>query len=356
MAKTPTSTRAAPAFAGEPADPIADDGDATVRTRILLVWMGLGASAGLPADELLAAAGLTPQQIGDPDSLVLISDADRLLRRVEQALPDQAISLRIVDLIPPSAFGLIDLGARSAATVGEAVDVYLRYTRLTTSHFQAWLERRDGLVAYRCRHTAQMEEARHPVEVAIGYSHRVVGRAADTSDALMEVHFGHAPVGPVAQYEAFFGCPVYFESFGHALVFRPELLERPMRRSDPVLSRSVVARLEAELPTSEDELGGLRRAIAGHAQAADYSASRIAKQMGRSLRSLQRDAAALGVTLRAIIEDVRVGRARELLRDDGLSVDEVGFLVGYSERAAFSRAFKRATGQTPAEYRRAGAK
>lgn len=52
---------------------------------------------------------------------------------------------------------------------------------------------------------------------------------------------------------------------------------------------------------------------------------------------------------------VRVEQAAELLRDDGLSIGEVAHRLGYGSDVAFSRAFRRVTGVSPAAWRRGGA-
>ena len=52
---------------------------------------------------------------------------------------------------------------------------------------------------------------------------------------------------------------------------------------------------------------------------------------------------------------VRVEQATELLRDDRLSVGEVAHRLGYGSDVAFSRAFRRVTGVSPAAWRRSAA-
>jgi AraC family transcriptional regulator len=49
----------------------------------------------------------------------------------------------------------------------------------------------------------------------------------------------------------------------------------------------------------------------------------------------------------------RIERARALLADPGTSVAEVALEVGFSGASAFAATFRRATGQTPTDYRRA---
>jgi len=52
-----------------------------------------------------------------------------------------------------------------------------------------------------------------------------------------------------------------------------------------------------------------------------------------------------------LVNQLRVKRARELLRDPSLKVHEVAELVGYADVAHFSKNFKRLTGKSPVEYR-----
>ena len=52
-----------------------------------------------------------------------------------------------------------------------------------------------------------------------------------------------------------------------------------------------------------------------------------------------------------LVNQLRVKRARELLRDPALKVHEVAELVGYADVAHFSKNFKRLTGKSPVEYR-----
>ncbi len=52
-----------------------------------------------------------------------------------------------------------------------------------------------------------------------------------------------------------------------------------------------------------------------------------------------------------LVNQLRVKKARELLRDPALKVHEVAEKVGYADVAHFSKNFKRLTGKSPVEYR-----
>jgi AraC-like DNA-binding protein len=53
------------------------------------------------------------------------------------------------------------------------------------------------------------------------------------------------------------------------------------------------------------------------------------------------------------LADLRAERAEALLRDDRLTVLEVGLSAGFGSSTAFARAFRRRTGCSPSAWRRA---
>ena len=74
--------------------------------------------------------------------------------------------------------------------------------------------------------------------------------------------------------------------------------------------------------------------------------------MATSERSLQRKLQAEGVSFRDVVDEARHKLAVVYLGDQNLSLTDVACLLGYSEAAAFTRAFKRWTGQAPSQARR----
>ncbi|WP_108683004.1 AraC family transcriptional regulator [Methyloceanibacter sp. wino2] len=70
-----------------------------------------------------------------------------------------------------------------------------------------------------------------------------------------------------------------------------------------------------------------------------------------SVRTLQRYLNREGLSYRDLLERVRLRRARALLEQTDVSITEIALSLGYSEHANFTRAFRRSTGLTPAEFR-----
>jgi AraC-like DNA-binding protein len=79
---------------------------------------------------------------------------------------------------------------------------------------------------------------------------------------------------------------------------------------------------------------------------------RVACHLGMSRQTLFRRLKVEGVTFELVLDDLRRTLALHYLGGQKVSVNETAYLVGFSEPAAFSRAFKRWTGSNPSEVRR----
>jgi AraC-like DNA-binding protein len=77
----------------------------------------------------------------------------------------------------------------------------------------------------------------------------------------------------------------------------------------------------------------------------------VANKLNMSRHTLYRKLKKEGVSFQSLAEDVRQAEAKRHLEENSVSISEVAYLLGFSELSAFSRAFKRWTGESPAQYR-----
>ena len=67
---------------------------------------------------------------------------------------------------------------------------------------------------------------------------------------------------------------------------------------------------------------------------------------------MQRRLAEEGTSFGDILQNTRRELAKSYLQESQLSINEIAYLLGFSEHANFSRACKRWFGRAPSEYRR----
>ena len=78
----------------------------------------------------------------------------------------------------------------------------------------------------------------------------------------------------------------------------------------------------------------------------------LAAECGLSTRHFFRQfKAATGQTLVAYASDRKIARARRLLRPGGPAIKQIAWECGFDSAAAFSAAFRKATGRTPRQFR-----
>ena len=82
----------------------------------------------------------------------------------------------------------------------------------------------------------------------------------------------------------------------------------------------------------------------------DIGMDAIAAKMAVSRQTLFRRLKAEDVTFEKVLDELRHRLALHYLGGRKASVNETAYLVGFSDPAAFSRAFKRWTGKSPSEF------
>jgi len=314
---------------------------------------------GVPMERIAEATGLRQEDLLDPEGWLPETIVPAIWRLLAKACPGRAISLEMAKVAPLSMFGPLAYSCRHAPNLRKLLENFVRYRIVMSDRLHMELEEAPDEVWMRVHHPMDAFDGGLAAEMGLALSTRF-GRTYMNADerGLRRVELAHAPHGPKTAYEEFFRVPVVFEQPSNALVFEPRSLEQTPKQADPNLFRfiqdhldQVRARLTTD--TKADPLSEIRDAITHNAERSEYGAEALARRVGMSLRKLQRIVADHDTSVRALLEEVREANAHQLLGDRRLSIEEVSFLLNYSDDRAFRRAFKRWTGTTPAQVRRA---
>ena len=166
----------------------------------------------------------------------------------------------------------------------------------------------------------------------------------------LEVHVTHAEPAHKAEYDRIFQCPVVFESHWNAIridvAMTHERVALQPRYVFGVLSERADALLKS-LQSSKTFKGRVESLLMPILHTGEASIDKVAGQMAMSRQTLFRRLKAEGVTFAAVLDGLRHRLALDYLSGRKVSVNETAYLVGFSEPAAFSRAFKRWTGMSP---------
>ena len=121
----------------------------------------------------------------------------------------------------------------------------------------------------------------------------------------------------------------------------------------PVLRRDIEARVAAqELQLHADFPATVRRLVRKQLLFGQCSMDEVAASLGMHRRTLDRKLQRRGVQYGELVDSVKDGVARQLLRDTRLQVQQVAESLHFSTAANFATAFRRWTGMTPSAFRK----
>jgi AraC-like DNA-binding protein len=150
-----------------------------------------------------------------------------------------------------------------------------------------------------------------------------------------------------------FRAPVEFSARRDRLVFDREELSQPLLTANTELARAndqividYLAKFDRDRVTMRVRSMLLEQLATGSA-----TQESIARGLNLSARSLQRKLHEEGTTYKQLVDDTRRELAAQYVKQSQLSINEITYMLGFSEPSNFTRAFKRWTGESPSEYR-----
>jgi AraC-like DNA-binding protein len=157
-------------------------------------------------------------------------------------------------------------------------------------------------------------------------------------------------------YAVLFSGPTEFERALAAIEFDARYLALPLQRDERALNQMLQRALPLTvLPYRRDRLLLARlRQLLTTQPARSHSAENLAALLHISPRTLHRQLKENGSALQALKDEVRDGRARDLLLRTARPIKQVAEAVGFQNEKSFIRAFRVWVGQSPAEFRRLG--
>jgi AraC-like DNA-binding protein len=304
---------------------------------------------GCDRDALLAAGGLTPSNLDDPDAALSDAGCSALFGLACATVRQPNLGLRLAAEIPIGAYPLLDYLVLTSETVGDGLRHLERYLRIHRSPTELRIDEEKGRVR-------MVAISGNPLSTEYTLSLAVLHLRRETEDRFRAtaVSFRHRVDDP-GEFARRLDCKVLTESDADALTLTRSAWSLPLRRRDSVL-HGVLRRQADELLAAQAGDGRfsteVRRALAHRVAGGDTTLAAVARHLAASARTVQRRLSEEGVSYQEVLDGVRRESAERYLADSRLSAGEVGYLLGFSEPAAFHRAFKRWTGSTPLDFRR----
>jgi AraC-like DNA-binding protein len=317
-------------------------------------------SYGHNSRKLFAEAGLDHHKLRDPLARFPYPAVVRLWHLASEVCGDPAFGLRVASFWHPTTLYALGYAWLASSNLDEAFDCAARYTRIVNTAASGIIRIEKTQASFRVVFDAshvKLKEKEKPTDAAadaaVAVFVRMCRAAYGEHFAPQRVTLQHLDHGCAEHFQAEFGCPVGFSGESNAIWVDPDTAVEPLVTANPELVRindQVVTDYLARLDR-DDIVMRVRSKLIEHLPSGGGDESAIAAQLNLSLRSLQRKLKQRGATFSGLLEATRRELGRDYVRDSQHSFNEIAYLLGFTEPANFSRAFRRWYGKSPSEYR-----
>ncbi|WP_167103507.1 AraC family transcriptional regulator [Mycobacterium sp. DL592] len=310
------------------------------------------AEHGLDAATCLHGTGLSPEDLLDPTGEISPTQEITIIRNVIARLGNRpGLGMEAGSRYSLADTGILGYALMSSPTFGDAVDVAWRYSALSASYLSLAAPEFVGSEAVVAIDDTQIpfDVRQFLIERDFGMVVRVIPMLIGSNQPPMTFRVELANLTlPIDGIEIDNVTIRVEKASRNALVFPADLIHQPMPAADPQTAAICIRECEQLLDRRRTRRGiaaAVRtRIIANSAQIP--SMADVAAELCITERTLHRKLTAEGTSFRALLDEVRVTLAAELL-DSGFTVEETARRLGYSETSAFTRAHIRWTGQPP---------
>ncbi len=332
-------------------------GELTVAAGLASALIGFAASKGASREALAERSGIDLARLDDADGRVPLDAYVGLMRAAKSLTGDPALALRFGEAVEMSSFSVLAFLAPASGSLAEGLAQLNRYARLlievdASGGDRFRLDRRKGKVWLV---DARPNPNDFPELTESTFARMVsAARRCGMPAVGAEVHVSHVAPAHVAEYERVFQVPVRFDSGWNAIGADEAMLALPAVPEPGYAAAVMREHAEAlldSLDRSKSLRGRVENLLAPMLAQGTIRIDAVAREMGLSRQTLYRKLRAEDVTFEQLLDELRHRLAVEYLRDRNLPVSEAAHLLGFSDRAAFSRAFKRWTGSSPGAMR-----
>ena len=141
------------------------------------------------------------------------------------------------------------------------------------------------------------------------------------------------------------------------IIFSMKDLKKPFLTANNIMVEYLEPQLKQKLAEIENQISEtftarVQKKLFQLIPSGQFSLENVAEEFGISGRTLQRNLSVENTSFNQMVKDIQKMMTFNYLEAKELSIDEIAYLVGYTETSSFYRAFKKWTGKTVSQYQK----
>ncbi len=306
------------------------------------------------AAEFANQAGIDTACLRLPDSRVPIDKAEYIWGLVLSAAKGKGeVALSIARQLTPTMLHSIGFAWLASGSLREACDRFARHRLLISPRGEFFLREEAGLV-WLCVRNGALEQSDSLADEARLAGLLVMLRTiAGESLQARAVHLPRVSPPASGEWKEFFGVEPVTDVQEWAFAIDVKDFDAPLMTANPAMASAAERQAEESAARLRDRdiISRVRHSLMKSLADGECSLPSVAKRLALSEKTLQRRLAERGIAFAKLLDTLRLELATDHLRRSHVSIQEISWLLGFSEIASFSRAFRRWTGLSPSDWR-----
>ena len=305
-------------------------------------------------DAFLRSLGVEPATVKSPDARIPVETYLLIQDEAARYTNDPYFGLHMGEFAEAGSWSILGYLMMNCKTLGEAMEKSGRYSRIIGNLIEARSElrlKKVRIVFFTPPHAPKM--SRHCFEATFSSTVRMVRTMTGIHISPLEVTFTHPEPESIAEYERIFCSPVRFGQKENSMTVDWSVGNIPILMANPSLLEyfeKYAQNFLAEMERKDEYTQAVTKIILSRLDDERLSIEKVAREMAVSVRTLQNRLDEEGAVFSDLLQDVRQRLAKKYLCEN-YSVEQITYLLGFSEPSVFRKAFKRWSGITPREYR-----
>jgi len=311
-------------------------------------------SLKVDADAFLGSLGINPAIIKSPDSYIPVETYLLIQDEAAHYTNDPYFGLHMGEYAEAGSWSILGYLMMNCKTLGEAFGKSARYSRIIGNMIEGSVKFRFNkirIILDTPPHAPKM--TRHCFESTISSSVRMMRTLTGVQLNPVEVTFAYPKPESTAEYERIFCCPVKFEQKVNSFTIPLSYVNTPILMANPGLLahfEKYAQDFVADMDRQDENTRTVTKIILSRLDDEKLSINKVAKEMSMSVRTLQNRLKDEGVVFSQLHKDIRQQLAKKYLQEN-YTVEDITYLLGFSEPSVFRKAFKKWSGVTPGQFR-----
>ena len=310
---------------------------------------------GIETRALLKDANLTLHQIKNASIRLKVRDQINFLNFAATAVRDKQFGFHLAQPLDLREFGFLYYISASSGILDEAVQKLARYGSIANEGVSLkYLTGTNIGIAFHYVGVGRHRD-RHQIEFFVAALVRLCRQLTGTRLVPSRVSFAHRRDGACSEFTEFFGSKVEFGAPVDEVLFTSANGDMPIISADHHLNKLLISYCEEALRGRPAMRGTFRseveNAIVPLLPHGNATLDKIARRLGVSRRTLARRLSVERLTFSTVLKSLKIDLSERYLTDEGLSISQIAWLLGYQEVSSYTHAFKRWTGKTPRQAR-----